>query len=168
MKKAYILIGPSGAGKSTKVNHIQVAEPGTEVFSLDLCRLAFFPVEKFDYTKEESIAIYRQAFDHANSNSKEFDAFVDKTWKETLAAESVIVDNTNLTRKSRARWVQDLRKNGFSITMIEFLVPLNTLIERQSTRPDKSIPLDAVRAQYYRQEAALLGSECDEIEVIAS
>ena len=169
MKQAYILIGPSGAGKSTTTQQlIEEHRNFVSVFSLDACRLSFFAAEKFTNTREENADIYAAAFDFANSNGKVFDDYVTCCWKEALKSDAVIVDNTNLSKKSRARWVQDLKHNEFKIVMIEFLVPLKTIIDRQATRPDKSIPIEIVKQQYFRQEAALVGSECDEVRIKVS
>ncbi len=165
--KAYILIGPSGSGKSTYTKQFtDDAQIDACVFSLDACRLSFLGAEKFNLTREESIEHYKAAFNYANANSKEFDSYVAAQWKKAMEHNVVIVDNTNLSRKSRARWIADLRKKKFTIVCVEFLVSLNTILERQATRQDKSIPVEIVRQMYFRQEAALVGSECDSVVVV--
>lgn len=194
MKKiAYFLIGASGSGKSTTVEQLKNDHAGqnVNVFSLDACRLAFYSLfgtedcgiicgkllmreMKFNFPTDrvEMAKFYAEAFAFANERGSQFDQFVTDNWLDVRHnSDVVIVDNTNITRKQRTRWVSELRNMRtaeFHIVMVEFLVPLDTLIWRQSTRQDKSIPLSAVRQQFFRQEAALLGSECDEVRVVSS
>lgn len=167
-KTAFILIGPSGSGKSTFVQNLygQYVEDSVGYFSLDACRLQFFAAEKFDLTREENIELYKAAYEHAIKHGKEFDAVVSSAWKKALTHDVVIVDNTNSTRKSRARWMQDLRRGGYEIIMVEFMTPLDVIIARQKTRTDKEVPEDAVRRQFMMQESALLGTECDRIQIV--
>lgn len=191
MKTAYLLIGTSGSGKSTMIEQLKLDHEGQDigVFSLDTCRLAYYawhgdsgkmagrPQLRFMHLnlptgRDEMLEFYRSAFDYCNEAGADFSDFVTSEWIYVRDNNDVvIVDNTNLTRKQRSRWVSELRNSRtaeFHIVAIEFLVPLDTLIQRQSTRQDKSIPLSAVKQQYFRQEAALLGSECDEVRVVSS
>jgi predicted kinase len=192
-KVAYLLIGPSGSGKSSFIEQLKVDHAGQDVgvFSLDTCRLAYYAFHatehgvmcggpdlrymKFDFPtgREEAVDFYRKAFDFCNEAGADFSNFVTTSWLQVRDNNDVvIVDNTNVTRKSRTRWVNDLRNArtagqfGFHIVAAEFQTPLRILNDRQATRADKSIPFSALTTQYFRQEAALLGSECDEVRVI--
>ena len=166
-KLGFILAGPSGSGKSTVVKLITrpyatVNRPQVGIFSLDKCRLEFL---------EKNIAdpkqAYAKAFEYAQANDKEFSEYVTACWNATLANNHVvIVDNTNLTRKSRARWVNDLQAKKFKIVGIEVLAPLAVVIERQALRTDKSVPEQVVRDMYMRQEGLMLGTECDYLVVV--
>lgn len=195
-KVAYILIGPSGSGKSTYIEQLKKDHEGQDlnVFSLDQCRLAYYslyggfensimcgrPLLRFMSfgdvgDRDEANKFYNEAFDFCNKAGKDFDAFVTENWIDMRNNSDVlIVDNTNVSKKSRTRWVNDLRNMktanqfGFHIVMVEFLVPLDTLHGRQSTRPDKFISHGIVNQQFFRYEGALLGSECDEVRIITS
>lgn len=168
-KVAYILIGPSGSGKSTLVKKMveNTAIADYSVFSLDACRLEFyrqkFPASALITTERE---IYAVAYEHAIAHQKDFDAFVTQKWKLVLSANTVFVDNTNLTRKSRARWAQEAARAGFSTVAVELLVPLKTLVERQYSRPDKSVPENVVRDMFMRQQGVMVGTEVDELITI--
>ena len=106
-------------------------------------------------------AFYKAAFDNANENKVKFDAFVISQWKRFLERDFVVVDNTNLTRKPRARWINDLRAKGFTIVGVQVNVPLQVALDRQATRGDKSVPLKIVEDMYMQQQEFLLGSEVD-------
>jgi hypothetical protein len=41
------------------------------------------------------------------------------------------------------------------------MTPLDTVLARQTSRADKSVPLETVRDMYLRQQEAQLGTECD-------
>lgn len=196
MKKiAYILIGPSGAGKTTTIEQLKREHEGQDVgvFSLDTCRLAYYGFygeenqvmagrPKLRYMqlnlpsdKEEASKFYSEAFDFCNNHGKDFDAFVTESWLDVRDnSDIVIVDNTNISKKARTRWVNDLRKAktagqfGFHIVMIEFHLPIGVIQDRQSLRQDKTIPIAAANQQYFRQEAAQVGSECDELRVVVT
>lgn len=158
-KHCYIMVGVSGSGKSTvmwdMINHfpqmwdmiLKTVEQTYSIFSLDMCRLDFL-----DEISDDPKVAYARAFDKANNNKSEFNAFVDKVWKQALESEVVFVDNTNLTKKSRARWIQDARKKGFKIVAVNVMSPLQTVLDRQATRKDKSVPAEVVRDMYMRMQ----------------
>lgn len=165
MKQGYIMIGVPGSGKSTYIKKIiadsQIDGRSVSAFSLDTCRLAFNDPDWA--SKPPTADAYSKAFDNACVNSKGFDMFVDRVWKDSLEADVVIVDNTNLTRKARARWVQDLRSKKFSIAAVNVMVPLDVAIARQKTRGDKIVPESVVRDMYMRQQEILVPAEADSI-----
>lgn len=157
MKTCYIMVGVSGSGKSTVVKGLQQQHAGADVqvFSLDTCRLDFYDRQTLD-----PVAEYNAAFKHAMDNQQQFDQYVNGAWDRCLKTAAVlIVDNTNLTVKSRARWIQQARAAGFVIVGMQMLVPLHTVLARQATRGDKRIPEQVVRDMYFRQQEILEGSE---------
>ena len=163
VKTAFILSGVPGSGKSSFISRLkeEYDPKGTKLctFSLDSCRLGFF--DEHYFSKEITPEIYKQAFEYANDYKEEFDSFVTKQWKRFLEREIVVVDNTNLVRKARARWINDLRAKGFTIIGIKIVVPLQVALDRQSTRPDKAVPLKIVESMYMQQEEFMIGTEVD-------
>lgn len=159
MKTCFVMVGVSGSGKSTTMRQLMKLSEGknVQVFSLDDCRLDFY-----DQITDDPKEAYRKAFDYANANQDRFNSFVQGTWDRCLlTADVLFVDNTNLTRKSRARWVNDARARGFTIWAIQVVAPLATVIARQKLRTDKDVPEAIVRDMYMRQQEVLLGDEAD-------
>lgn len=177
MKKvAFLMIGVSGSGKSTVTNkiadhiyhrYINSAILDLELikFSLDDCRYTF----RFGFTDDldppfnkNEKAKYSEAFMYSCEKESEFKEHVDMRWKKSLNdADILFIDNTNLSRKSRARWTTEAQNAGFTVVAVQVVAPLSVVIERQTTRPDKSVPLYTVKEMYLRQQEVQLGSECN-------
>jgi predicted kinase len=167
MKKAFILIGPSGSGKSTVRRWLENNHPGKIApFSLDDLRCKVF-AESGERIPKGPAPLYAAAYDWCIANPKVLDEAVTGYWKECLHnADVIIVDNVNASKKSRAKWSTELKHHGFHVVMIHVLTPLETILERQKTRLDKSVPAAAVIAQYNKIEEPLVGTECDSYIVI--
>ena len=172
-KTAFIMVGVSGAGKSTVkkalIERLEADGVKTHVFSLDDCRMSFMNAShagQWWSDLDTEADLYRMAFDYANGHQKEFDAHVNEQWSKALTGDAVIVDNTNLTKKSRARWVADSKAKGFTVWAIQVMCPLQTVIDRQKSRGDKAVPEHVVRDMYMRQQEVLVGSEVDMMMVV--
>ena len=138
MKKMWMLIGPSGSGKSTISTHlIDVENEEISYYSFDDLRLKWYNPDNYHEAWLEST----QDNQFTNKVRKEFDRLL------TLE-KSIIVDNTNLTRKSRKWFIKKAKESGYETIGIVFDVPLQTLIDRQYTRSDKCVPSQAVIRQY--------------------
>lgn len=165
MKTAFIIAGVSGAGKSTYIKTLlkEYADKTVKVFSLDDCRISLFNsvTQHPDLSSEE--VTYAKAFDYANTNTAQFNAWVNEQWGSALKADVVIVDNTNLTVKTRARWIQELKAKDFRLVGVQVNVPLQVAIDRQKTRGDKCVPEKIVREMYMRQQEFFVGTEVDEL-----
>ena len=169
MKKAFMMIGVSGVGKSSVMSCIVEAArslgKSVRVFSLDNCRIDMVTRERGQAWPDNTTTaqMYAEAFEYASNNTSQFNSFVTSVWEDVKKSEVVIVDNTNLTRKSRGRWTQELRSAGFTVTGVQVMAPLSVVLARQDTRPDKSVPKNIVKDMYMRQQEVLLGSEVDQI-----
>lgn len=165
-KICFIMIGVSGAGKSTAQKALaskHAANATSRVFSLDNCRVDYFHQSPaFTGQTVSEAETYAAAFELVSAEPESFSNFVTKCWNSALKeAEVLFVDNTNLTKKSRARWSQEARQKGFLVCAVEVHVPLQVAIDRQLSRGDKSVPEDVVRDMYLRQQSVLLGAEAD-------
>lgn len=69
------------------------------------------------------------------------------------AKQPFVVDNTNATVVDRARYLLPLRNAGFRVIGMEFIVPVDEALQRNSGREGKRrIPENAIRATKRRLE----------------
>lgn len=166
---AYVLIGPSGSGKSTWM--IEGIRSCDKVVSMDRYRLEYL-AEVAGGAVKNTPEFYAQAWELATSDGRLFEDFMSARIKDafkTLAQTGgdTYIDNTNTSRKSRARWVQEARGAGMRVVGVEFWNPLQVVLDRQNTRADKRVPEQSVKSQHFAQTCAWLGSEVDEVIVVA-
>ncbi len=151
-KQLWVLIGPSGSGKSTITERIikSNSDRPVRIHSMDTLRLNW-------YGSDYSTAWL------TSTRDTEFGSKVRNDFDQLLLDQcDIIVDNTNLTPKSRKRYVTEAKKRGYTTIGVVFNVPLPVLLERQRTRPDKTVPESAV----IRQAQSLVLPNNDEFDVI--
>jgi predicted kinase len=161
-KNAYILVGASGSGKSTISKQINNAE----IFSLDSCRIQFFLDRNINSSLSE-IELYESAWNYCNSVKNEFDSFTNKIFL-TLIKENknIIIDNINISPKSRRRWIVLLKQHNYNIVGFEFMNTLDNLKEHSDRRADKKLKFEIVKQHYLATSLLRYGSEVDEIRLI--
>ncbi len=59
---------------------------------------------------------------------------------------SIVVDNTNLTRKDRARYIEPAISAGYRIVGIELKTQLSEALRRNKSRPNR-VPEAAIKRQ---------------------
>lgn len=159
------MVGAAGSGKSTLVKkllpELKRYNENACVFSLDDVRLEMLAM--FEPEKMKQPNFYAEAFTLCNSKKEEFDMLVNKSWSQALTSNVIVVDNVNLTRKSRSRWVADLKRKNFKIVAMQVITPLDVAVKRQSTRSDKAVPIDVVKDMYFKQQEVLLNVEADRV-----
>jgi predicted kinase len=150
----HVPIAPSGAGKTTLLRRLQAQNPDIQVFSLDTLRHEWY--DPNDYEKAWKAASEDPEF--MNKANQRFMELI-KTQKD------LFIDNTNLTPKRRRFYLDYARRHGYKT--VGYLLPANleTLIARQSTRTDKSVPADAVRQQYASLQPPATGEFDDVVTV---
>lgn len=130
-------IGPSGAGKSTLYKALKEAHPTLDTFSLDALRHEWY--DPVDYARAFQLSTEDRGF-QTKANAR-FQTMIEKK-------QHLFIDNTNLTPKRRKFYLDLAHKYGYNTIALILNTPLETLIERQTTRGDKNVPEAAVRQQY--------------------
>lgn len=156
--KLYVLIGTSGSGKSTLTKQIKSFAPGlVDVFSLDALRHSW-------YDAREDHEGYRIAYEQSVAD-KEFESKADRVFTNLVKhGNDIVLDNVNAGVKRRGKYIRQARQHGYKIVAITMPISVNTVLERQHTRPDKFVPDHAVRMQYSSIQQPSLG-EFDDIVV---
>lgn len=157
-----MMVATSGSGKSTWAE----SRENFKVFSLDTERMKFADhlstPEQRTWLQElkaaDPNAYYDTVYELATGpNKAPFKAFAHASYLELIAArENVIVDNMNIAKKGRAFFIQNARQAGYNVASVECWVPLQTVLDRQNTRPDKKVPGFAVRQAYLNIQLPLL------------
>ena len=150
----FVPIGASGSGKSTiyeSMNKIL----RLKTFSLDRMRLELYGDD------------YEIAF-ATSTKDKNFRNICNNHYRDLLREKKdLYLDNTNTSKKNRAFYITEARNRGYFIHALLLPVDLQTIINRQHIRQDKTIPTEAVVRQYMNINLPKIG-EFDRISVIDS
>lgn len=151
-----ILVGASGSGKST-----YTSQHADHVFSLDTERLRYHAIETGELLED---VLYEDAFKTATTQEADFRKFWQNQFMTLIRSKvSLIVDNVNSSAKARRYFTTEARKHGYRVCAVEFGNSLQTLLSRQGTRSDKTVPADVVRHQYMKTVSPRVGAEVDEL-----
>lgn len=132
-KEAYILVGPPGVGKSTWIRN---EFSGTKyVLSTDDIIQDF--ADHDGKTYNEVFTKYIKIADEMMWAL--FKAYLDKELSP------IIVDRTNMNRKSRARFIKRFKNRGYTVHAVVFPKPDDEEYERRlNSRPGKTIPWEVI------------------------
>jgi predicted kinase len=130
-KVCWVLIGASGSGKSTYSELLN-----GEHHNMDKLRLEWYGD---DYT-----AAFTKSCDDPTFKNRVQQHFLDIVKRD----QNVVVDNVNLTPKSRNFYVTEARRRGYEVHAAVFPLSLDTLLSRRNTRSDKTIPEHVVIQHY--------------------
>jgi protein phosphatase len=132
-----VLIGASGSGKSTfAARHFRP----TEVLSSDFCR--------------GLVADDQNAQD---ATPDAFDVLHYIAGKRLAAGRLTVADATNVHPQDRAQLVALARAHHVPVVAIVFDVPLAVSVERNAARPDRDVPLHALKRQHGALRKSLRG-----------
>lgn len=159
----YIAVGAPGSGKSTFFNSAQFTEVLARndttrdellYYSWDALRLEW-------YDQDDYANAYRLACEDNKFTGRANSEFV----RMTKTGKSIYADNTNSrSKKRRGVFIRDARKQGYQVIAIVFPIALQDVIDRQTTRTDKYVPVSAVRQHYMSLSMPFYG-EVDGIEI---
>lgn len=171
----YVLCGTVGAGKSTWMAKFRQLNRSTNMtvvseddYRFQFAGLNFTPQQLCEWTAMSRKEAYAVAWRYcAMENSKGYDAFAKEQLR--LAVESgqtLILDRTNQTRKSRGPWITAAKSKGYKIMTVEFYISEVVSLARQKTRADKDVPANRVHQIYMAMETPWLSVEVDGFEVV--
>jgi len=148
----YILIGPPASGKDTYLNMQKISK---EIIVSRDDILMEYAKEKYNITK------YNDAFktltieEHREIDKMLIDKFYTLLNNHNIS--EIYVNLTNMSIKSRRRWLSGIskKKHNIKIQYIVFLNSFNTLFERNSYRRDKYISSNIIMQFMQRFELPL-------------
>lgn len=158
------MIGPSGCGKSAYSKKHE--DTLGEYYSFDQIRINLaekkIPNEMRKASQKSEADYYNTAFRYCDTHRSEFGHAIDVEFNRLMELHnSVVIDNTNTTRKARNRFIVDARRYGYNIKAVMFPISLYDVINRQI----KGIPSLIIRQQYNMVSIPWFGLEVDDIEI---
>lgn len=161
-----LLIGASGSGKSSSVGALTLA--GFKHYSFDDIRIELAKTKDFDnmMKAKSSADEYRRAWEYCDTHRSEFGHYADVEFIKLIKNyDSIVVDNTNTSRKARTKFVVEAKKRGYRIEAIMFPASKSQILSRQNSRADKEVPDDAVIRQYMGISIPWVGVEVDTLRI---
>lgn len=131
MKTAYILVGHSYTGKSSFIKNQK-----------DIFVKKDFVIISSDFYLEAHMQHYNKSYDEVwKEHIKEVTKRSDEDFKSAIQfGYDIIIDKTNMSKKSRAKWIKPLLKADYDIVCIVFKhLSEKELHLRRVARPDKFI-----------------------------
>lgn len=150
--KVHILIGPAGVGKSTFIR-----ENAGEALVLSS-----------DAIREE---LYGSLSEGNKHNDKVFTTLLNRLRQAVEQGDKdVYVDATNLSRKTRTHYYNQIKSWNKNATVIADVIhkPFKSILQQNAQRTgDKVVPVDVVDRMYKSMTIPRIGLDCDEITVTA-
>ena len=136
-------IGPTGSGKST-VYEKSFFE--YDLHSPDQLRLDWYSKHLSNSVPEKDVyaECFRMSLKDKSFSKNEFDQFIAKV----KSHKNIYLDRTNLTKKSRRKYIAIARQHGYSIIGVFFIVSKAELKKRQRERINKQISDSTIEQQY--------------------
>ena len=163
-----LMVGASGSGKSTATKGMFAAH---KHYSFDDIRidLAKKKVPEIMAKAKSPADEYHKAWTYCDGHRSEFGHMADVEFiKHLKNYDSVLVDNTNTSRKARTKFITEAKKRGYRVEAVMFPVSKEMILSRQNTRQDKIVPDDAVIRQYMGISIPWVGVEVDTIRIVDS
>lgn len=132
VKEAIFLVGHQYSGKSTWLASSPYKD--AKIFSLDSVVHELASVKGISYS------------DAWKSCVGEASRILDERLEDWIdAGETIVFDRTNMTRKSRSRYLNKMRYAGYSVKSVVFpLLSSEEILKRIAMRPNQYIPLKTV------------------------
>lgn len=122
-KKVYLMCGIPGSGKSTYIN--KVKDEKSVVISRDAIRFCLLSEEDEYFAKEDEVLeIFHKQINEAINNPE---------------VESVFIDATHLTPRTRKGMLHSLPKGDYKKIAVAFLVPFRVCAERNDQRSGRAV-----------------------------
>lgn len=169
----FVLVGPVGAGKSTWCSSLAESADFEFVcedsYRIDYARENMSPEVREAWRMKGMKELYAQAWQFCFDSKGAYDKYAKSQLQEAVASgQTLVLDRTNQTRKSRGPWIQAAKQAGYKIESIEFFVSEALSLARQKTRPDKDVPPHRTHQIYMAFEVPWDCVEVDGHTIIAT
>lgn len=154
----HILIGAPGSGKSTFLKDVN----RDCIISRD-----DFIMETYGHLVGEGDNAYHSCY-NASINDKTCDSrFMSMAKQKITNYEDVWIDMTNMNIAGRRKWILQANENSKQVVCYHALTSFDVCLQRQNTRPDKTISKDVLVDMFLRHQVPWLGIECTHLTTLS-
>jgi predicted kinase len=151
--KAIFMVGGPGAGKTNVGKGLQLGRRGYKVVNQDIALEAMkeeagLPAKESDYTAEQ-----RSTRSKLGAAARK--AAVAKFDKYASAGNGMVIDGTGASYNATTKKIKALEDAGFEVHMVVATTPLETAIERNRARTERSLPDFVVEKTYESVQESL-------------
>jgi predicted kinase len=151
--KAIFMVGGPGAGKTNVGKGLQLGRRGYKVVNQDIALEAMkaeagLPAKESDYTAEQ-----RSLRSKLGAAARK--AAVAKFDKYAAAGDGMVIDGTGASYNATTKKIKALQDAGYEVHMVVATTPLETAIERNKARAERSLPDFVVEKTYNQVQESL-------------
>ena len=151
--KAIFMVGGPGAGKTNVGKGLQLGRRGYKVVNQDIALEAMkaesgLPAKESDYTAEQ-----RSLRSKLGAAARK--AAVAKFDKYAAAGNGMVIDGTGASYNATTKKIKALKDLGYEVHMVVATTPLETAIERNKARAERSLPDFVVKKTYESVQESL-------------
>ncbi len=151
--KAIFMVGGPGAGKTNVGKGLQLGRRGYKVVNQDIALEAMkqeagLPAKESDYTAEQ-----RSTRSKLGAAARK--AAVAKFDKYAAAGNGMVIDGTGASYNATTKKIKALQDAGYEVHMVVATTPLETAVERNRARTERSLPDFVVEKTYDNVQESL-------------
>ena len=151
--KAIFMVGGPGAGKTNVGKGLQLGRRGYKVVNQDIALEAMkseagLPGDESGYTAEQRSTRSKLGFAARKAAVAKFD-------KYAAAGNGMVIDGTGASYNATTKKIKELQDKGFEVHMVVANTPLETALERNKARKERSLPDSVVRKTYDQVQESL-------------
>ena len=151
--KAIFMVGGPGAGKTNVGKGLQLGRRGYKVVNQDIALEAMkseagLPGDESGYTAEQRSTRSKLGFAARKAAVAKFD-------KYAAAGDGMVIDGTGASYNATTKKIKELQDKGFEVHMVVANTPLETALERNKARKERSLPDFVVRKTYDQVQESL-------------
>ena len=151
--KAIFMVGGPGAGKTNVGKGLKLGRRGFKVVNQDIALEAMkeeagLPTEESEYTAEQRSTRSKLGAAAVKAAKEKFNKYVsDKN--------DMVIDGTGASYNATMKKVKELQDAGFEVSMVVANTPLETALERNRARKERSLPDKIVTKTYEQVQESL-------------
>ena len=151
--KAIFMVGGPGAGKTNVGKGLKLGRRGFKVVNQDIALEAMkeeagLPAEESEYTAEQRSLRSKLGASAVKAAKEKFNQYVSNK-------NDMVIDGTGASYNATIKKVKELEDAGFDVSMVVANTPLQTALDRNKARKERSLPDKVVTKTYDQVQESL-------------